>query len=190
MSPWPTPLHGAMALAAGAALAGCSSCPPFRASWYLDEAPPKEGDPPGVYLALLHEGRKPVDLSQVVVNPQGGATLPFSQLSVNMPERPAGGMALLPPKPVPPVPPAEKEADDGPLPKRGTPFKAQPWLPGQLLVFRVRDATEKKQCSLPVMVQIECGGHCGRAQPVSGALPNYLHPAWIAHCSAKLETTP
>lgn len=179
-----------MALAACATLVGCSSCPPFRASWYLDEDPPKDGDPPGIYLALLNEGRDRVNLSQVTVNPKGGTTLPFSQLTVKMSEPPAGQMVLLPPKPVKRVSSAEQDAADAPFLKGGAPFKAREWLPGQLLVFRVRDAIDEKRCSLPVVVQIECDKHCGRTQTVSGALPNYLHAAWIDRCIAMPETTP
>lgn len=142
------------ALMAMAAIAGCSSCPPFRAGWYLDDPGPQAADPsaaPIVYLALLHEGRKAVALTQVIVNPTG--------------------------------------SDRGRVVLQGT-VNDKEWQPGELRVFRVEDK-ELGACSLPVAVQIQCGAHCSSAaQAVSGALPSFLHDAWLDRCQPLKDKTP
>ena len=79
------------AVLALAALAGCSTCPPFRAAWYLHDpvaataaaASAPSAPPAGLYLALLHEGSETSALTRVVVNPvglAGGVALPPGSL--------------------------------------------------------------------------------------------------------------
>jgi hypothetical protein len=145
-----SPLIAVLSLAA---LAGCASCPPFRAAWYLHDPiqmPPTAsasaalGPASGIYLALLNEGDKAVPLTKVVVNPvkqQSG------DLGTEVPVGQLGGM----------------------------------WLPGELRVFYMGSHVD--HCILPVMVQIECGESCKpRPKAVSGALPNALHETWLTSC--------
>lgn len=192
--------RGVVAAVALAGLSACASGPAFRASWYLDPDPPTAGQPPGIYLALLNEGRDKVRLSQVVVNPEGGAGWP--PLIVGRSAGGTGQMVILPPK----TSAGSKAADDArsieqkeladarqttdqeALDRRHLNHEprliARDWLPGQLLVFRVRDKDADRPCSLPVLVRVRCGEGCAGTQVVSGVLPNYLHAAWIDACNA------
>ncbi|MDP1899309.1 MAG: hypothetical protein Q8K96_02495 [Rubrivivax sp.] len=78
-------------LSAALALCGCQSCPPYRAGWYLNDAPPAA---PTVYLALLHEGQIPTSVKRVVLNPGPDGASGWS-LGLNR-TLPAGGLLLLP----------------------------------------------------------------------------------------------
>ena len=78
-------------LSAALALSGCQSCPPYRAGWYLNDAPPAA---PTVYRALLHEGQTPTAVKRVVLNP-GPDGAPGWSLGLNR-TLPAGGLLLLP----------------------------------------------------------------------------------------------
>lgn len=170
------------------AIAGCSSCPPFRASWYLEERQPMAPSTvvasgassavPVIYLALLNEGAREVRLTKVVVNPQDPKQDWWQRILPSSGARP-GNMWIRS---------SEingqdngKQAEEGELPggeKR--------WKPGELLLFKVVDKAfldeEERACSLPVAVQIKCGDDCSKTQPVSGTLPNYLHTAWVHSC--------
>lgn len=228
-----------MATVTLAAVVGCASCPPFRASWYLEEAPAKASakssataasdvnasgtalsatsaasaasvtsaesaataasavGPPIVYLALLNEGRETVRLTQVVVN----SSAPWVERVFHSPVRRTGHMVITPPN--------DEETDENKKAKKGGSavdakpvgdnqpiesgkpytkgeFAVESWKPGELLVFKVMDTlprgTEGHACSVPVTVQIQCGEGCSKTQPVSGALPNYLHKSWVDHC--------
>lgn len=132
-----------------AALVGCSTCPPFRAGWYLHDPVASAASAPdaaasGIYLALLHQGKEAVSLKQVVINPTGSD---------------ADGVV---------VSPAAREG------------AGEVWKPGQLRLFHFDKDFET--CSLPVAVRIECDQRCSRTESVSGALPNYLHDAWLKQC--------
>ncbi|WP_144289895.1 hypothetical protein [Ideonella sp. A 288] len=79
------------ALSAALALCGCQSCPPYRAGWYLNDAPPAA---PTVFLALLHEGQTPTTVKRVILNPGTEGASGWS-LGLNR-TLPTGGLLLLP----------------------------------------------------------------------------------------------
>jgi hypothetical protein len=216
--------HAMPALLA-AALAGCSSCPPFRASWYLDETVARKDGFPIVYLALLNEGSRTVRLTELIVNPQGSTTLPLTRLTLHASPLPGGNMLWFPKLKEPsaqPAPAPKSKGDDAGDDattraaleqlhteaaarqanaqadadsdfRAGKPgFPRTNWQPGQLLVFRIADWPDDKggpsmqtgpgQCILPVAVEIQGDERCGRPEPVSGTLPNYLHSIWLKRC--------
>jgi hypothetical protein len=59
------PLLRCVPALAGLVLAGCETCPPVRAAWYLHEVPP-DVEP---VLMLVNEGRNTTELRSVVLNP-------------------------------------------------------------------------------------------------------------------------
>jgi len=167
-----------------ASLSACSSCPPFRASWYLadskGEAQQEDVTPPLIYLALLNEGTSTTTLKQVIVNPEGGITVPVIQRTIIRATEPAGHLAIEPPRAE-----AARSVHDG----EGR-LPDTPWRPGELLVFRVKGQKSDGRCSLPVVVRVECDAGCAKTQLVSGVMPNYLHKAWVEQCQPLKATTP
>jgi hypothetical protein len=125
-----------------------------------------------VFLALLNEGTASVGLKRVIVNPKGGITLPATQLTLNRSGEPSGSMVVVPP---PDQAASGIPAQEGAMPKTD-------WQPGELLIFQVKNQQPGARCSFPIAVQIQCDDGCARTQAVSGALPNYLHKAWVDQC--------
>jgi len=60
--------------------------------------------------------------------------------------------------------------------------------PGGLRLFRVDGALQR--CRLPVAVTLYCKDGGSRFEPVSGALPNYLHQHWVERCVADWKGAP
>lgn len=135
-------------LASLALLAGCQTpCPPFRAAWYLHE----ENGRPLLHLAIMNEGRKEVQVNQIIINP---AAAPLSTVSRW---------------------PVEQSVAEGDL----LVVKVTGLIEERALASHCAPA--KRVARLPARVAVQCDRHeqVGWAR-MSGTMPNYLPDSWVS----------